>query len=187
MNEYVIIGTSDEIQDTSYADDPVRKAVAKHSVVLIAEEYPFKCPSRVSTLAENMQIPYLQIDPFPEHWTALGIDREMRARQDHLTGRDIRLSNADSVRENFWLEKVEASLDCGRVLVICGYLHVNFLSQRVEERGATVLEKGSFTAELLHRKPEMVLDPAGLEEYLEKLRGQLLFRGGEPPWVRRRG
>ena len=82
-----------------------RKAVAKHSVVLIAEEYPFKCQSRISTLAENMQIPYLQIDPLPEHWTALGIDREMRARQDHLMGQEIRLSNADSMRENFWLRK----------------------------------------------------------------------------------
>jgi hypothetical protein len=39
--------------------------------------------------------------------------------------------------------------------------------------GATVLEKGTFPAELLHRKPEMVLDPSGLEDYLEKLRGKM--------------
>ena len=168
MNEYVIIGTSHEIQDTSCADDPVSKAVVGHSVVLIAEEYPFKCRSRVSSLAEDMRIPYLQIDPFPEDWTALGIDREMRARQKLPKGEDIRLSNADSVRENFWLEKIEASMDCGRVLVICGYLHVNFLAQTVEERGGALLERSTFPAELLDRKPTIILSPVELDEYLRK-------------------
>lgn len=187
MHEYVVLGTSHEVQDTFEFEKPLTDAVMKQSLILIADEYPFKCPSRVRALAGNMRIPYLQIDTFPDDWAALGIDHEMRAREDQLVGRDIRLSNADSVRENLWLEKIGASLDCGRVLVICGYLHVKFLAQRVEERGGVVIEKTTFPANLFHRKPDMVLDPAALEGYLKKLRadgvyskrGNPLGHGGE--------
>ena len=132
-------------------------------------------PIQSKHAAEKMRISYVQIDPFPEHWAALRIDREMSARRDHLTGRDIRLANADSVRENCWLDKIEASLDCGRVLVICGYLHVKFLSQKVEERGDAVVEKSTFPAELFHREPDMILDPTGLEDYLKKLRAESVY------------
>lgn len=169
MNEYVIIGTSHEIQDTSSADDPVRKAASKHAVILITEEYPFKCQSRVRAVAENMRIPYLQIDPFPEDWAALGIEGELKMREQFLPGRDIRLSHADAVREDFWLKRIDANLSHGRVLIVCGYLHIDFLAEKVEKRGGAVLEKSTFPAELLHRKPEIVLDPAELEDFLRKL------------------
>src|SRR5579875_3198410 len=72
---------------------------------------------------------------FPQEWPDHGIECEMRIRANFQTDRDIRLSHADSAREKFWLKKIEANMDGGSVLVICGYLHVNFLAQKVEERG----------------------------------------------------
>jgi hypothetical protein len=173
--EYVILGTSHEIQDTPSIKGPVGGAVAKHAVALIAEEYPFRCRSTVGALAEDLRIPYLQIDPFQEDWPTLGIDRELRIRDQYLRRQDIRLSHADSARENYWLKKVENSLDGGRVLVICGYLHVNFLAEEIVKRGGTEIEKSTFPAELLHRKPSMVLDPGGLEAYLKKLRANSVY------------
>ncbi len=174
MTKYVILGTSHQIQESRDFLTAVTGAIQRYTIRRVAEEFPFDNPSKVCGATKHWHIPYLQIDLFPEEWAAHGIDHEMKLRDQYLQGQDVRLSNADSVRENFWLEKIEASLDCGSALVICGYLHVNFLAQKVEERGGTVLDKGTFPAELLHRKPEMVLDPAGLEDYLRK------FRAGSP-------
>jgi hypothetical protein len=169
MIGYVILGTSHpDPKDSPKFGEPVTNAIRSHLIRLVAEEHPLDTLSMAGVTTKHLHIPYLQIDPFPEDWTALGIDREMRARQELPNGEDIRLSNADSVRENFWLEKIEASLDCGRVLVVCGYLHVNFLAQTVEERAGTLLEKSTFPAQLLDRKPTMILSPVELEEYLRK-------------------
>lgn len=181
MLEHVILGTSHEVQDTFEFEKPLTDTVMKHSVILIAEEYPFKCASRVAGLTANMRIPYLQVDPFPEDWTTLGIEREMKTREQFLAGQDIRLSHADAVREDFWLKKIEANLNHGCVLVACGYLHINFLAEKVEERGGTVVEKSAFPAQLLDRKPDIVLDPSGLEDYLKKLRaGNVYPEKGSP-------
>lgn len=61
-------------------------------------------------------------------------------------------------------------MDCGRVLIICGYLHLDFLAHGVGERGGMVVEKGTFPPELRDRRPTIVLSPAELEEYLKKQR-----------------
>jgi hypothetical protein len=168
MIEYAILGTSHEIQSTSKLERPLTDAIAKYSVRMVAEEYTLDNPSMACVTTKHLHIPYLQIDLFPQEWHAHGIGREMSIRNQYLEVQDVRLSHADAVREDFWLERIEASVDCGRVLVICGYLHVDSLAQKVEARGGTVVEKSTFPAELRDRKPTMVLGPAELEEYLRK-------------------
>jgi hypothetical protein len=89
----------------------------------------------------------------------------LRNDEPSLAGQDCRLSHADAVREDFWLETIETSMDRGRVLIVCGYLHVDFLTRRVGEHGSIVVEKSTFPPDLRDRRPTMVLSPAELEEY----------------------
>jgi hypothetical protein len=168
MVEYVILGTSDQIQDSSKFEKPLMEAIGKHSIRLVAEEYPCDNASMVCVTTKRLHIPYLQVDLYPEEWGAYKIDREMRKREQFLRGEDCRLSHADAVREGFWLEKIEASMDGGRVLTICGYLHLDFLARRVEERGSRVVKMSTFPPDLCDRKATIVLTPAELEEYLKK-------------------
>jgi hypothetical protein len=172
MIEYVILGTSHEIQDSSNFEKPMMDAIGKHSIRLVAEEFPFLIASKVCVTTKRLHIPYLQVDLYPEEWAAYKIDREMKIRTDEksLAGQDCRLSHADAVREDFWLEKIEASMDGGQVLVICGYLHLDFLTRRVGERGGRVVEKSTFPPGLLGCRPTIVLNPAELEEYLKRQR-----------------
>jgi len=172
MIEYVILGTSHEIQDSSKFEKPLVDAIGKHSIGLVAEEYPFDSASMTCGTTNRLHIPYLQVDLYPHEWPVHKIDREMNVRisDPSLAGQDCRLSHADAVREGFWLEKIEASVDRGPVLIVCGYLHVDFLTQRVGERGSIVVEKSTFPPDLSDRRPTMVLSPAELEDYLKRHR-----------------
>lgn len=164
--EYVILATSHEVQDTPKIKECLWNALKKHSIRLIAEEFPCDTISVACNIAKRLHIPYLQIDLFPDERRSKGIDDELTAREKHLTGRDIRLSHADAIREDFWLEKIEDSLNRGPVLIICGYLRADFLEQRVRERGNSVNEKIAFPSELVGRNPSAVLSPTELERYL---------------------
>ena len=166
MIEYVILGTSHGIQDSPKFEKPVMDAIQKHTIRLVAEEHPVDTASMVCITTKRLHIPYLQVDLFPQEWAVHGIDREMKIRERFLGGQDVRLSHADPVRENFWLEKIEASIDRGPVLIICGYLHLDFLAENILERGHKVVEISAFPAELLDRKPTKILSPAELDEYL---------------------
>jgi len=170
MIEYEILETSHEIQDSSDFEKPVMDGIGKHSIRLVAEEYPFLIASMVCVTTKRLHIPYLQVDLLPQEWPAYKIDREMEMRKQFLQGQDCRLSHADAIREGVWLEKIEASMDGGPVLVICGYLHVDFVYQKVGERGGRVLKKSTFPPDLLDRRPTIVLSPAELEEYLKNQR-----------------
>lgn len=172
MIEYVILGTSHQIQDSCKFEKPVMDAIGKHSITLVAEEYTCDTASRICATTKRLHIPYLQVDLYPQEWAAYKIEREMNLRKDEqsLAGEDCRLSHADAVREGFWLEKIEASVDRGRVLIVCGYLHLDFLTQRVGEHGGMVVEKGTFPPELRDRRPAIVLSPAELEQYVKKRR-----------------
>jgi hypothetical protein len=173
MIEYVILGTSHKIQSTSKFDKPVIDAIGRYSVTMVAEEYTNDDVSTACVTAKRLHIPYLQVDLYPQEWPEHGIEREMRAREGEQALRedDCRFPHADRIREDFWLERIQACADGRCVLVICGYLHVNFLAQRVEESGGTLLEKSAFPAELIQREPTMVLSPLELEEYLRKRGG----------------
>ncbi|MEJ2009254.1 MAG: hypothetical protein P8Z30_14050, partial [Acidobacteriota bacterium] len=108
MIEYVIHGTSHEIQSTSKLGKPVADAVRAWSPRMLAEEHTGDNPSTACVSTKRLHIPYLQIDLFPQEWPEHGIDHEVRMRDQFLRGQDVRLSHADDVRETFWLDRIEA-------------------------------------------------------------------------------
>jgi hypothetical protein len=135
---------------------------------LVAEEYPFPgIRSTAQRIASDSSKAYIQIDPLPAEWCALGIYEEMQTRANPQCPqrKDVRLSHADSVREKFCFEQIERNIDHGRVLVVCGYLHQAFFADRVRERGK-VLEQLAYPEDLLDRKPERIFTPDELKEYL---------------------
>lgn len=165
MIEFVILGTSHpDMQDSTKFGNPVAAAIHKHCIRLVAEEHPLDTISVTCGVAKHLHVPYLQVDPFPAELAKLGIQEEMTLRNQCFQGEDVRLRHADDVRENLWLERIEASLDHGKVLVICGYLHVDFLAEKVKKRGGRVAEKIFFPPEYLARKPERILDQAESED-----------------------
>ncbi|MGC9996987.1 MAG: hypothetical protein ABSE79_16845 [Terriglobia bacterium] len=171
MTEYLIIGTSHWVQESSELEDTVVRA-ARHGVALIVEENTYDIASTSARRAAKRQgIAYLQVDPSPAEWAELGIEREMDLRDRCLQQEDVRLSHADDLREELWLSRIDAAQFLGRVLVVCGYLHVDFLAKKVEERGGTVAEKSTFPADLLARKPTTVLSQAELEDYVNTSHG----------------
>ncbi len=169
MIEYAILGTSHEIQDSPEVARQAEKDIQTMGITLVAEEYPMSTASSVCTVAARLEIPYLQIDPPPEEWSIYGIDYEMNARLNAacLQGQDIRLSHADRIREDLWLQKIENKIKSGRVLIVCGYLHLNFLAENIETRGCIVVAKGTFPTCLLDRKPDKILDLPELKGYLQ--------------------
>lgn len=171
MINYAIFGTSHDLQDCPQFERPLIDTVLEHRITVIAEEYPFDIASAVSVVAGRLQIPYLQIDLRPNEWAAHGIDWEMKIRVDVpcLVNADVRLSHADSVRENIWLDKIERKWKHGRVLIVCGYLHVSFLANNIQNRGAILLGQNAYPVDLLQRTPEKTLSPSELQDYLRGL------------------
>lgn len=165
MVEYVILGTSHLVQESGELEEAVEAAAANHGIVLIAEENPYDIDSTAARqVARSRDIPYLQVDPSPSEWALLEIDREMDLRNQCFQREDVRLSHADNVRENLWLKRIEASAKHGRVIVICGYLRVDFFAEKVRKQGGRVVDKSTFPPNLLGTKPEKVLNPTELEE-----------------------
>ncbi len=61
----------------------------------------------------------------------MGIAEEQRTRRE--SGQQVRVPS-DEVREQAWVEKLEAS-GKDHVLVVCGYLHFDGLMQKLKKRG----------------------------------------------------
>jgi len=168
LKEYLILGTSHTSQDSLQLESSAVALIDKYKISLVAEEYPCDDKSRVCAMAARRHIPYLQVDLFPDEWSAHGIDWEMRTRSNApcLQGIDVRLSHADSVREHFWLDKVESAL--GRALIICGYLHLDFLAGSIRAGGGIVVDKCAFPSSLLGTTPTLTLSPDELTKYLRE-------------------
>lgn len=169
MIEYLIVGTSHEIQDTDCLGRQTSEDIVRHDIKLVAEEFPFDIVSSVHAAATMLHVPYLQIDLLPHEWARYGIDREMKARLDAgcLQGLDVRLSNADAIREDHWLRRIEENVEGGPVLIVCGYLHSDYLVAKVQERGGRMLGNRTFPPELAGRTPERIFTPMELQQYLQ--------------------
>jgi hypothetical protein len=75
MMEYVVIGTSHDVQDSPEFESRTRMEIQENRITLVAEEFPFdeQIVSKVCAVAKSMQIPYLQIDLLPHEWAKYGI------------------------------------------------------------------------------------------------------------------
>ena len=133
----------------------IQSTIDKYAIRLIAEEHLLDTHSMAFNIAVHRHIPYLQIDIFEDEQRKFEVFDELRKRPSDLKrqGEGVqlvchRLSHADGVREDFWLNKIEASIERGCVLIICGYLHVYFLAEKAESRGCRVVKKMFFPKEL---------------------------------------
>ena len=61
MLEYVILGTSHDLQGLSTFEKPALDAIRKHSVRLVAEEYTCDNTSMVSVTTKRLHIPTLRL------------------------------------------------------------------------------------------------------------------------------
>ena len=169
MIEYVIFGTSHVIQESLQFANQVEKCIRECEITLVAEEFPFEIVSKVHAVATSLNIPYLQIDLFPYDWRTYHIDYEMAMRLDAgcLAGLDVRLSHADEVREELWLQKIEKNIERRRVLIVCGYLHLHYLAIKINNRGDKILDQKTYPSDLLNRTPDKIFTLMELREYLE--------------------
>lgn len=164
MAQYVIFGTSHECQLESAVEERVIKLAELHAPAVIAEEFPFPgVPSAVSRAAAGTRVSYCQVDP-PPHELPRDVARGLELRQRTFPDPDVRLSHADAVREEIWLDRIEAAAGDARVLLVCGYLHAPYLAELARSRGGAVLETVFFPGGLAHRTPERTLSPAELEK-----------------------
>ncbi len=170
---YVILGTCHPIQERPKnaspsesslidgLDSTIRRLVRKYGIKLIAEEAPYHDPNYIPTLAHQIvkdeKIPYVQIDMLPHEQEAAGIASEIRRLNDpssmELGNAESRWRHVDDVRENFWLDRIEAK-KTGPVLVVCGYTHRRSLAEKIRDRGCTVAAEVFFPpdVQILHRR-----------------------------------
>jgi hypothetical protein len=170
MLGYVILGTlHPDPQDTPTIESPLRNVAAKHAPKLIAEEYPFPgVTSTVARTAAKLGTPYLQIDMDAAEQIKAGIYKELEKCKDFEYGGSFRLSHADGIREEFWLDRIERNLDEGCVLIVCGCHHVHFLAKKAEGRSATVVEKILFPPDLPDGSQLRALSPTELDEEVKR-------------------
>jgi hypothetical protein len=166
---YVILGTCHPLQWRGGAPSQsvlkkidgltslIRNLVRRYKIVLIAEESPGpNCPCLIARqIAKDEGISYLEIDMTPQDAQAAGIRDEMDHRYSPTAAEDpcaeVRLSHADEIRENFWLDRIERT-GASPVLVICGWAHTSFLASKVAARNNVVAEQTYFPPRLRDAK-----------------------------------
>jgi len=144
----VILGTDHRLQKQDRAlRAKIEHLVQSNDVGLIAEE----CLAGTETVASECALalglpPRLAIDMTTEQRVAAGIYERLCIRpaihfdidQNTLHERHLYLRHADGIREEFWLDRVQEAATDGTVLLICGYVHIDFLAQKAIRRDHTV-------------------------------------------------
>ena len=146
----------------------MREIARDDRIELIAEEYSADF-NELNTLAKQVTIesgiPYTTVDMTTAERQAAGIYERLCIRPavnfnpntGELRERHLYLRHADGVREEFWLDKIEARGTDGRVLIVCGHLHLDPLTKRAEIRGHRV-KKRVYPIDLPTRVSFEVLD-----------------------------
>ena len=101
-------------------------------IQLMAEEWHEQWGKSVAqNIAVEHHIEWLSVDMTPEEKIAAGIAEEQRTRRE--SGRQVKVPS-DEIRVQAWVEKLEAS-GKEHILVVCGYLHLEDLVQKLKIRG----------------------------------------------------
>jgi len=120
----------------------ISELVERKQVTLIAEENRLLLNTVGRQVSESMNLPWLQIDMSTEEGIKAGIQEKMTNRMQ-TRGYDkngypklaIRYApREDGIREEFWLDKIEASDKNATALVICGCLHCIPLCEKARRR-----------------------------------------------------
>lgn len=148
--EMIVLGIDHELQ----CHDRRLKAlivelVQRERVTMIAEENRPLSNTIGRQVSESLTLPWIQIDMSIEDRVKAGIDGKLANRMQ-IRGYNeygdpvlaIRYAPVeDGIREEFWLDKIEAAREKGTVLVICGCLHCVPLSEKAERRGHRIASR----------------------------------------------
>lgn len=114
------------------------------SIGLVAEEAKSLPTTVAQRLASKYDIPWMDIDLSSADLKLAGIYDELQSRgftrTDPTESSDCRqeyLPNADGLRETEWVRRI-LSKRVDVVLCLCGFLHVDPFTQKLEERGCSV-------------------------------------------------
>jgi hypothetical protein len=173
----IIVGTDHDLQKVDSADEGLAELLTtlmgNADVVLIAEEVDankdvisFGRELSKKLLGEGR---WVSIDMDDDRRREAGIDAQLRTRTEPgldaennfcIVNRYFRY--ADGLRENFWLDRIEEKCQAlgitdGTVLITCGYIHDEFLSDKATKRGHTVTVKRylPYDPESKHGKSEI--------------------------------
>jgi hypothetical protein len=141
----IILGTEHELQDSDGClKDLVASITESEQVTLIGEEHRPASISVARKVADSKGIPWVQIDMNTEQRLKAGIDEKLNTRMKiryeadgTVTPLTRYASKEDSIREEFWIERITEHQTDGIVLLICGALHGRKVSEKAQQKGHT--------------------------------------------------
>jgi hypothetical protein len=143
----ILLGVNHELQWQDPTGDLKRlldQQFKSSSIGLVAEEARGLPTTVAQRLACKYEIPWMDIDLSSADLKLAGIYDELRKRRYEpidlsasLGRRDEYLPNADGIRETEWACRI-LSKRVDMVLCLCGFLHVDPFTQKLEQRGCSV-------------------------------------------------
>lgn len=118
--------------------------ISNSSVDLVAEEATGLPTTVAQRLACKLDKPWIDIDMSKADRKLAGIDDALTDRRTHpidpfedIGSRCLYLPREDGIREEEWLSRI-LKQRAGVVLCLCGYMHVDPFTMKVEEKGCSV-------------------------------------------------
>ena len=160
----IVLGTDHELQcHDRRLQALIVELVQRERVTMIAEENRPLSNTIGRQVSQSLALPWIQIDMSIEDRIKAGIDGKLTNRMqirgyneygDPLLA--IRYAPVeDGIREEFWLDRIEAAIKEGIVLVICGCLHCVPFSEKAEKRGHRILSRVFHPENLCELKPDL--------------------------------
>jgi hypothetical protein len=160
----IVLGTDHELQcHDRRLQGLIVELVQRERVTMIAEENRPLSNRIGRQVSQSLALPWIQIDMSIEDRIKAGIDGKLTNRMQ-IRGYNeygdpvpaIRYAPAeDGMREEFWLDRIEATIEKGTVLVICGCLHCVPLSEKAEKRGHRIVSRLFYPENLSELKAEL--------------------------------
>jgi len=130
----------------------VTRAVQDYEVTLMAEENRLMSNTVARDVAAAAGTRWLQIDMSIEERIKAGIQQKLEQRlsddapihfdSDGEAYMEPRYApREDGIREHHWLDRIEDAAEAGTALIVCGFVHLNPFSEKVEKRGHSVIAK----------------------------------------------
>ncbi len=140
---FVVVGTDHRFQENSPELEAILRSLARSRFIptlgAFAEEYLERlgAESVAQRLAKQLQIPWFNIDMTASERSEAGIYQAQSSRPGMFQANITYRIPSDEVREDAWLGKLVTNAS-GTMIVICGYLHFDSLTNKLRARGHMV-------------------------------------------------
>jgi hypothetical protein len=157
----IIIGVDHKIQGSSEELKRLVTGITEtESVKVIGEEANGEAETFVQQIAEERNIPWIQIDMTDQQRREFGIHEKLDTRMEHSspfessTGiisdeqwasafdengqviqKRVYFEKEDGIREHFWLDRISEVATDGTAIIVCGALHARPLAKKAQQRG----------------------------------------------------